>query len=60
MARTGRPKGTNNKNVICSLRMDETTKKRLEEYCEKKQVVKSVALRRAIDLLIEQDSLKQK
>lgn len=56
MARTGRPKGTNNKNVICSLRMDETTRKKLEEYCVKNKVVKSVALRRAIDLLIEQEN----
>lgn len=55
MARTGRPKGTNNKNVICSLRMDEATKTRLEEYCTRMKVVKSAALRHAIDLLTEEE-----
>lgn len=51
MARTGRPKGTNNKEIICSMRMDVATKQRLEAYCEKMHMAKSEALRHAIDLL---------
>ena len=55
MARTGRPKGTNNKDIICSMRMDAATKERLEEYCKRMNVVKSEALRHAIDLLDKDD-----
>lgn len=54
MARAGRPKGTNNKDAICSIRMDLATKKRLEAYCKKMNTVKSAALRHAIDLLDEE------
>lgn len=54
MARTGRPKGTNNKEIICSMRMDEVTKTRLESYCERMNMAKSEALRHAIDLLAEE------
>ena len=50
---TGRPKGTNNKDIICSMRMDAATKQRLETYCKKMNVAKSEALRHAIDLLDE-------
>lgn len=56
MARTGRPKGTNNKEIICSMRMDEATKKRLESYCKKMNMAKSEALRHAIDLLAEENT----
>ena len=41
--------------MICSLRMDEATKTRLEEYCTRMKVVKSAALRHAIDLLAEEE-----
>ena len=51
MAKVGRPKGTNNKNITVSMRMDKQTKERLEKYCEKMHVVKSEALRQAISLL---------
>lgn len=51
MAKVGRPRGTNNKDVTVSMRMDKQTKERLEKYCEKMQVVKSEALRQAIMLL---------
>ena len=54
MARTGRPKGTNNMDIICSMRMDAATKERLESYCKKMNIVKSQALRHAIDLLDEE------
>lgn len=55
MARTGRPKGTHNKDAVCSLRLDDQTKKRLEAYCRKMNMGKSQALRQAIELLIGQE-----
>ncbi len=54
MGKVGRPKGTNNKDITISMRMDKATKERLEKYCEKAKVAKSVALRHAIDLLDEE------
>ena len=51
MAKVGRPKGTNNKNITVSMRMDKQTKERLEKFWEKMHVVKSEALRQAISLL---------
>lgn len=49
MARTGRPKGTNNKEVNYTLRLDEETNKRLLMYCEAFGLTRSEALREAID-----------
>ena len=54
MGRPGRPRGTNNKDVICSMRMDKETKERLDAYCEKMQIAKSEALRQAIQMLTEE------
>ena len=34
MGKPGRPKGSDNKEKICSLRLDEQTLKRLNAYCE--------------------------
>lgn len=51
--KVGRPKGDNNKEYNYTLRMDDYTKARLEEYCEKMQVTKSEALRNAIEMLAE-------
>lgn len=55
MGKIGRPKGTNNKEVMCSLRMDESTKARLEQYCRKRNIARSTALRQAIEKLIEEE-----
>ncbi len=55
MKKMGRPKGENNKDCICSIRIDEKTLKRLEEYCKKMHVAKSEAVREAIDLLVDDD-----
>ena len=49
MGRPGRPRGTNNKDVICSMRMDKETKERLDAYCEKMQIA-----RQAIQMLTEE------
>lgn len=55
MGKVGRPRGTNNKDVTISMRMDKKTKERLEAYCEKMKIAKSEALRHAIDLLTEEE-----
>lgn len=47
----GRPKGSNNKKYIYSLRMDEKTKRRLEIYCRMLNKSKSEIIRIAIDNL---------
>lgn len=54
--KVGRPKGDNNKEYNYTLRMDESTKQRLEEYCEKKKITKSEALRKAIDIISISDT----
>lgn len=51
MAKAGRPKGDNNKEYNYTLRMDESMKNRLEEYCVSMKVTKSEALRNAIELI---------
>lgn len=55
MARVGRPKGDNNKEKICTIRMDKNTMLRLELYCRKMGMLKSQAIREAIDLLTEDE-----
>ena len=54
MSRMGRPKGDNNKGIVCTLRMDENTAKRLEAYCRLISVGRSQAIREAIDLLLSE------
>ena len=44
MGKPGRPKGSDNKEKICSLRLDEQTLKRLNAYCERLKVAKSEAV----------------
>lgn len=48
MARTGRPKGVNNKEVNYTLRLDEATNARLIAYCKAFSMTRSEALREAI------------
>lgn len=47
----GRPKGDNNKERGYTIRMDEATLRRLESYCEKMGILKSQAIRAAINSL---------
>ena len=49
MGNAGRPKGDNNKDYNYTFRMDLLTRIRLEKYCEKMQIQKSEAIRKAID-----------
>lgn len=51
MKKIGRPKGENNKEYSYTIRMDEGTFKRLEMYCERMGVMKSQAIRTAIENL---------
>lgn len=53
MKKMGRPKGDNNMEHICTIRMDDNTLARLEKYCELMQVAKSEAIRDAINKMIE-------
>ena len=50
MKRMGRPKGDNNKEHGYTIRMDEMTLRRLELYCQKMGVLKSQAIRDAINV----------
>ena len=60
MARTGRPRGTNNKEFTYSLRMDKETRELLEAYCETMGVTRSEALRTAIEGLKTDKKLRKK
>ena len=51
MKKIGRPKGDNNKDYSYTIRLDERTLRRLEKYCELKGVMKSQAIRTAIENL---------
>lgn len=55
MGKPGRPKGSDNKEKICSLRLDEQTLKRLNAYCERLKVAKSEVIREAIERILEED-----
>lgn len=51
MKKMGRPKGNNNKKIGYTIRMDEAILRRLELYCEKIGILKSQAIREAINTL---------
>lgn len=53
MKKMGRPKGDNNMEKVCTIRMDENTLNRLESYCKKMNLAKSEAIRDAINHLID-------
>ena len=52
-----RPKGENNKDYVCTIRMDKETLNRLETYCRLMNVAKSEAIRDAIGKLVEEESM---
>ncbi len=54
MKKTGRPKGENNKECICTIRLDEATLLRLSCYCEKMKIAKSEAIREAINNMMDE------
>lgn len=56
MTKMGRPKGDNNKEKVCTIRMDEGTLKRLEAYCQSRNLARSEAIREAITKMIDASS----
>ena len=51
----GRPKAENPKDNDVKVRLDGTTTLKLNAYCEKHGVKRAEAIRRGINLLLEQD-----
>lgn len=52
--RTGRPKADNPKDIRYSIRIDEETEKKLQDYCIQNGITKGEAIRRGIHLLLAQ------
>lgn len=52
MSKIGRPKGDNNKDNTCTIRLDDSTLKKLEQYCAENNKGKSEVIRDAIDILV--------
>ncbi|WP_330554601.1 CopG family transcriptional regulator [Schaedlerella arabinosiphila] len=52
--RTGRPKSENPKNIDVKVRFDEESNKKLLEYCEYHHITRTEAIRKAVDLLLQQ------
>lgn len=50
--RTGRPKAENPKSNDIKVRLDDETKTRLDEYCEKHGMTRAEAIRQGIHLLL--------
>lgn len=60
MKKMGRPRGENNMEKVCTIRMDENTLMRLEKYCELMNVAKSEAIRVAINRMVDEEKAIQK
>ena len=58
MKKIGRPKGENNKDILCSIRMNQNTYKRLELYCKRMNIAKSEVIREAILLYMDEHQNK--
>lgn len=56
MTPAGRPFSSNPKSIKYSIRLDADTENRLIAYCEKHEIKKGEAIRRAIELLLNNDS----
>lgn len=54
MSPAGRPKADNPKLRRFSIRLDVETERKLEAYCEQKDITKGEAIRRGIYLLLNQ------
>ena len=55
MKKMGRPRGNNNMERVCTIRMDESTLKRLEHYCMMIDKAKSEVIREAINKYIDEN-----
>lgn len=56
MSKMGRPKSDNAKDIAYTVRMDKSTIMRLETYCKKMGVLKSQAIREAIESYTKMDT----
>lgn len=52
--RTGRPKVDEPKDIRFSIRIDADTNKKLDAFCEKNKITKAEAIRKGIDLLLDE------
>lgn len=50
----GRPKSDNPKDIRFSIRLDTQTKQRLDEYCNSNNITIAEAIRRSIQLLLNE------
>ena len=57
-AKMGRPKVDNPKDIRYSIRLDADTEQRLQTYCAEHQLTRGKAIRKAIEMLL--DEKKQK
>lgn len=55
MSPVGRPKSENPKSNKFSIRLDDSTEKRLESYCLQHGISKGEAIRQGIHLLLEKE-----
>lgn len=55
MARMGRPKTENPKNIRFSILLDKEMDMEFQKYCEEKGIAKAEAVRRAITLFLSQE-----
>jgi predicted transcriptional regulator len=53
MVRTGRPRAENPKSNRFSIRLDDETQEKLDNYCREHQISKGEAIRRGIHLLLK-------
>lgn len=60
MKNIGRPRGTDNKDITYSVRIDQKTAERLNAYCERAHILKSEAFREALDLLLAENCERKK
>ena len=55
MSQLGRPKSENPKSNRFSIRLDDLTEKKLENYCLQNRISKGEAIRQGIHLLLEKE-----
>lgn len=60
MSKIGRPRGENNKDNTCTIRLNDETFFKLEQYCAENNKGKSETIRDAIDLLVSNMSYNSK
>lgn len=55
MAKAGRPKIDNPKDIKYSIRMDAATEAELKAYCEEAGITKGEAIRQAVNMLLKKN-----